>query len=228
MAASDRRPLRDVDVPALGAHALAFHRDGVASSELAIPPIDTQVAGSTLLACVGRGIATAQSMPTDNKGSAFRQVGDARRYTLWPQSGTALYACEKAVGGVGHVIAVRKPVPADETTLSVVEVTHGGRIVDVAWNEVPAGGPATSRGVRTHGPAVLVAWWWGDADVRLGKTAEPDQGFAVIDAVLFEGALVQCAVAVRKVHEAGTYRVTWTSTPRQGAQLWIIAVESSA
>jgi hypothetical protein len=74
---------------------------------------------------------------------------------------------------------------------------------------------------------VLVAWWWGDADVRYNKTAVPDSGFSVIDSVLAEGALVQCAVAVRQVDSAGTYHVTWNATPLQGAQLWIVAVQTS-
>jgi hypothetical protein len=36
---------------------------------------------------------------------------------------------------------------------------------------------------------------------------------------------VQCAVAAKNVTAAGTYNVTWTSTPVQGAQLWLIAVQ---
>jgi len=53
----------------------------------------------------------------------------------------------------------------------------------------------------------------------------PDNGFVVVDSVLAAGALVQCAVAVREVADAGTYDVTWTATPTQGAQLWIVAVQ---
>jgi hypothetical protein len=39
------------------------------------------------------------------------------------------------------------------------------------------------------------------------------------------GSFVQCAVAVKNVITPGTYNVTWTSTPVQGAQLWLIAVQ---
>jgi hypothetical protein len=46
-----------------------------------------------------------------------------------------------------------------------------------------------------------------------------------VDAVLESGALVQCAVVVRHVTEAGRYDVTWHAYPEQGAQLWLVAVE---
>jgi hypothetical protein len=97
----------------------------------------------------------------------------------------------------------------------------------VRWREVMSGQPPTSASVTTTGPALLVAWWWGDAGVDLDKTAVPDNGFTVIDAVLASGALVQCAVAVRQVGVAGTYNLTWTSTPQQGAQLWLAAVQAA-
>jgi hypothetical protein len=32
-------------------------------------------------------------------------------------------------------------------------------------------------------------------------------------------------VAAKNVSAAGTYDVTWTSDPEQGAQLWLIAVQ---
>jgi len=36
---------------------------------------------------------------------------------------------------------------------------------------------------------------------------------------------VQCAVAVKEVSAAGEYEVTWTATPRQAAQLWLMALQ---
>jgi hypothetical protein len=53
----------------------------------------------------------------------------------------------------------------------------------------------------------------------------PDNGFTVVDDLLEPGNLVQGAVAVKNVTVAGTYDVTWTSTPVQGAQLWLVAVQ---
>ncbi|MDM0074861.1 hypothetical protein QTH90_10750 [Variovorax sp. J2P1-59] len=211
--------------PALGAHALNFNRDGVTSSSLSTPAMSTRATGSTLLACVGRGLLAAPA-PTDNVGNAFVQLGAPHIYTLWPSSGTSLHACEKARGMAGHVVTVAKPKVTDETTLSVVEIANGGSVRDVQWREVLSGQPLTSASVTTIGPALLVAWWWGDAGVDQDKTAVPDNGFSVIDSVLASGALVQGAVAVKQVSVAGTYNVTWASTPQQGAQLWLVAVQA--
>jgi hypothetical protein len=159
--------------------------------------------------------------------NAFVQVGATHTYTLWPSSGTALYACAQARGGAGHVLTVAKPQPSDETTLSVIEITNGGVVRDVQWREVLSGQPLTSASVTTTGPALLVAWWWGDAGVSGNKTAVPNNSFVVVDSILDSGALVQCAVAVRQVSAAGSYNLTWTSTPTQGAQLWIAAVQAA-
>ena len=64
-----------------------------------------------------------------------------------------------------------------------------------------------------------------DAPEPDDKTATPDNGWNVVDWVLLSGALVQCAVAVREVTDAGSYDVTWQATPTQGAQMWLIAVQ---
>lgn len=220
-------PAPSPGAPALGAHNLVYNRDGVSVDPLSTQAMATQASGSTLLACVGRGVISSHRVPTDNKGNSFAQQGAAHAYTNWGNSGTALYACVAAAGGAGHVVTVAKPVPADETTLSVVEIVGGGILRDVQWREVLLGNPITTPSVTTRGPAVIVAWWWGDAGVDRNKTAEPDNGFAVVDSILLSGALVQCAVAVRVVSAAGTYSTTWTATPAQGAQLWIAAVEAA-
>jgi hypothetical protein len=211
--------------PRLGAHDLAFSRHNISVPQLVTVPLGTETTGSTLLACLGRGNVNAHVAPTDNRGNTFQQIGSARTYTLWPSSGTALYAVARAGGGSGHLVTASKASAFDETTLTVVEVRGAGTIQDVRWSEVLAGSPLTSASVVTTGPALLVAWWWGDADVAGDKTAVPNNGFTVIDSVLAAGELVQCAVATRRVDAAGSYNVTWVSTPTQGAQLWIAAIQ---
>jgi len=188
--------------------------------------LSTSASGSSLLVCVGRGNQAAAATPADNAGNAFVQLDTTHAYTLYPSSGTALFACQAALGMAGHTVTVAKPDPVDEVTLTVVEITGGGLVRDVKWREVLSGQPLTSASVTTTGAALLVAWWWGDAGVDGDKTAVPDSGFAVIDSVLAAGALVQCAVAVKQVAAAGTYNLTWTSTPQQGAQLWLAAVQA--
>jgi hypothetical protein len=214
--------------PALGAHALAFHRyHASAGSPISTPATTTRAAGSvsTYVVSVGRGDITSFVQPTDNKNAVpFPQLGATHKYTNYQNSGTAIYALTSAAGGAGHVFSATKP-PEDEATIAVVEVTNGGAIQDFKWNEPLAGNPQTSLSVTTTGPATLVAFWWGDADSPGEKTAVPNNGFVVTDSILQAGALVQCAAAVKSVSAAGTYDVTWASTPTQGAQLWLVAVQ---
>lgn len=214
----------DATAPAtLGAHALVFQRIDGGRTVMATPELATQATGSTFVVSVGRGDARAFSAPTDNRGNAYQALGTWHPYTRWPSSGTAVYVAAGGTGGAGHVVSTTTPAN-DEVTLSVVEV-KGRAVVDAQWAEVLAGTPLTSPKVTTTGPATLVAFWWGDAGVQGDKTAVPDAGFAVVDSVLASGALVQAATAVKQVTQAGTYEVTWTSTPQQGAQLYLLAVQ---
>lgn len=213
--------------PGLGAHSLTFHRyyapanpSTIRTAEMATAP-----SGSTIVVGVGRGNLGAHRLPSDNKGNAsYQQLGEAHAYTNWPYSGTALYAFPSMTGGEGHVVSAATP-PEDEVTLAAVEVREGSYVAAFEWNEVLAGSPLRSRSVTTTGPATLIAFWWGDAGVAEDKTAVPNNGFVVVDSALASGELVQCAVAVKNVSEAGTYDVTWTATPRQGAQLYLVAVQ---
>ncbi len=211
--------------PGPGAHALAYFRVESHAVTLTTPAMATRPSGSTIVASVGRGAASAFALPTDNQGNTpYRQLGTSHTYTLWPSSGTALYTFTGASGGANHLVSVSTPYD-DELTLAAVEVIDGTVIQDQQWNEVLAGNPLTSRSVTTTGPATLVAFWWGDANADGDKTATPELGFTTVDSILLAGSLVQCAVAVREVAAAGTYSVTWTATPVQGAQLWLVAVQ---
>jgi hypothetical protein len=69
--------------------------------------------------------------------------------------------------------------------------------------------------------------WWGDGFVYR-MTAVPNNGFKVIDSYLElpPNSAVQCAVASKQVAAAGTYNVTWTGTPAQGAILWLFAFQA--
>lgn len=68
--------------------------------------------------------------------------------------------------------------------------------------------------------------WGGDAS-GLAHTAMPGDGFRVIDSYLALGPTsgIQIAIAAKQVSAAGTYSVTWTATPPQGATCYLIAVE---
>jgi hypothetical protein len=183
----------------------------------------TKPTNSTIVVSVGRGNRFVHAAPSDNKGNAFTLLGQDQKYTRYPDSGTALYAGANITGGANHVISTTTP-SEDEITFAAVEVVNGTRVQQFEWNE-QLQAPLTSRSVTTTGPATLVAFWWGDAPEPQNKTAVPNNGFFVIDSILQSGALVQCAVAVKNVTAAGTYDVTWTATPAQGAQLWLVAIQ---
>lgn len=183
---------------------------------------------------VGRGSTTLFAAPTDtvNPGP-YSQVGAVQPYVHPNEfSGTALYARLGASGGPGFAVHDTTGLAPngnyDEITLAAVEVIGGSRIEDFAWNEVVQGSqpvPVTSGNVTTTGPATLVAFWWGDLTATTDQTAIANNGFTVIESALAAGSLVQCAVAVKTVAQAGSYNVTWTATPLQGAQLWLVAVQ---
>lgn len=216
--------------PSAGAHGLSFLKIGDNVNPVSVDLAATQASGSTILVCVGRGLGSAlpnsqHALPTDNAGNApYVQQGTAHAYTLWTNAGTALYAFSGATGRPLHRISVpNSPDATDEVTLAVVEVRNGRRI-QAKWVERLAPDPLTSDTITTTGPATLVAFWWGDGGVTV-HTAVPGNGFTPVDSLLISAQIVQCAVAVRDVATAGTYSVTWTATPVQGAQLWIVAVE---
>ncbi len=211
--------------PGLGAHGLSFFRyDTNSPTTISSPSLSTQATNSTMIVSVGRGNFAAFALPTDSKGNVPYQRLDAEHtYTRYSSSGTGAYAFPAFSGGSDHQVRTTTPSD-DEITLAAVEVINAGTVHQVVWNEVLTA-PVTSRSVTTTGPATLVAFWWGDANEDLPKTATPNNDFVVIDSILKAGLLVQCAVAVKNVSAAGTYDVTWTATPAQGAQLWLIAVQ---
>ena len=216
--------------PTVGVHAVTnydFGQNGNLS--IATRALNTQPSGSTMLVCIGRGDINAfTQVPSDNKGNTpYVQLGSTHAYDpLYPNSGTALYGFPSAAGGAGHVVTA-STVAHDEVTLDVVEIKNGGVIHDYKWNEVLQGNPLTSLDVTTTGPATLVAFWWGDGNQYFAHTAVPDGGFTVIDSILPMGSYVQTAVATKDVTNAGSYHVTWNSGGNEGAQLWLVAVQST-
>jgi hypothetical protein len=223
-------------MPGLGAHGMSFyHLDDPGhrgAQSISTPALTTQSSGSTIVVSVGRGDNTLFALPTDNKGNTpYQQLGTMHPYDpLYLESGTALYAFTSASGGpdfkVSTTTGLNHKNQDDEITLAAVEVIEGTRIQAFEWNEV-ANPPLTSSSVTTTGPATLIAFWWGDGfpDTE-PQTAIPGNGFMRVDKNVEElHSFVQCAVAFKNVADAGTYNVTWTATPQQGAQMWLIAVQ---
>ncbi|TMQ20178.1 MAG: hypothetical protein E6J91_04570 [Deltaproteobacteria bacterium] len=222
-------------MPGAGAHGMRFYHLGDPSapstSSITTPAMTTQATGSTIVVSVGRGDDTLFALPTDTRGNApYQQQGQMHPYARWPDSGTALYAFPSARGGTGFQVTTSTGDNArgqlDEVTLAAVEVIEGTRIKDAQWIERTSP-PLTSPSVTTDGPATLVAFWWGDGfPDTTPQTASPNNGFVVVDTNVEQlHSYVQCAVAVKNVKDPGSYNVTWTATPVQGAQPWLIAVQ---
>jgi hypothetical protein len=213
----------------VGAHSVVFQRMHTGSASLETGPLQIHTANGLFVIGIGRGQFSAFQPPFERtSGTAAQALGKAHTYSKYPESGAALYTLAVPTNSQPPVIATNTP-PQDEVTLAAVEVART-KIVDVKWSEAFPGklfGRYTvrSESVTTTGPATLVAFWWGEAGIRYAQTAVPDGGFKVLGSVLEAGSLVQCAVAVKEVAAAGKYSVRWTATPRQAAQLWLIALQ---
>jgi hypothetical protein len=179
-----------------------------------------------MLVFVGKGSIYNLAPPIDNKGnSPYVQVGAINQYKKWPGEGTTTYAFNSMAGGANHVISVNDSNVWDEVSFAAVEIRNGGVIQDHKWNEVLNSPTQTSLSVTTTGPATLVAAWFGDDSSSTPSNPVPNNGFTVVEAVTGAVETVQMVVATRDVPAAGTYNVTWTTTPVQGAQLYLVAVQ---
>jgi hypothetical protein len=211
--------------PSLGAHDIRFimTEENRTTTQISTVPLTTQTTGSVIVTSVANGTFTALRAPIDNKGNSYAQVGTAHTYgVLYPDSGTALYADTTATGGANHIITAPQPDTGQEITFAAVEVRNAST-VNAVWN-YPTSAPVTSLSITTTGPAVLIAFWWGDGGADVDHTAAANNGFNVIGSVFGLGSLIQCAVATKTVAAAGTYNVTWTSLD-PGAQLYLVAVQ---
>lgn len=225
-----RDPVRAATPPepgraTLGVHTLVGQEDGHAQSVARTPPLMTEADGSSFLA-FSAGYATNTTGPVDDKGNQWQSCGEPVVYEGYGgRFDVKAYLVLDGQGGPNHLVWIEKPgEPSGELTMPVVEIRDAGRLVDAARNYAPSGTQLACDTVTTDGPALLVAFWWGDSGA-LRHTAEPDNGFAVIERFteLPPASAVQCVVAVREVDAAGTYGVTWATAPAQGAALWLFA-----
>lgn len=238
--------------PALGAHTLLVQTEGKGVSPAVSTPVTTDANGSSLLVLVSSYTSNSDD-PTDSYSNTWKQLGPSVVYNGYDgKFNVRAYVALSAKGGAGHTVSVPKSgITVGEISVPFIEIRHAAVLKDVAqnypvpgtvgrvanklarvWHDV-AGNPSvsstslTSGSVTTTGPATLIAVWWGDATVY-SMTAVPDNGFKVIDSFLElpPNSGTQCAVAFRQVATAGTYNVTWTGSPAQGAILWLFAFQS--
>ncbi|WP_426703029.1 hypothetical protein ACPPVV_08570 [Rhodanobacter sp. Col0626] len=215
--------------PSLGAHTLLAQSEGLGISPAVTAPIATQPHGSSLIVFNG-GYSSASAPPVDNYANRWKQLGHTVRYGngYGDSFDVKAYLALSAKGGANHTVSIAKPdQAAGEISMPFIEIRQAGVLQDVAQNYPQASLVMTSGRVTTTGPAALVAVWWGDGGVKR-MTAVPNNGFAVIDSFLElpDNSGVQCAVAFKQVRAAGTYDVSWTGVPVQGAILWLFAFQS--
>lgn len=214
--------------PMLGSHVLLWHEDGSGPATAVTPAIDTQASGSSLLA-FSAGYASNTSLPIDNKGNAWTPLGAPVVYRGYNgQFDVKAYVVASAHGGSGHQLSIAKNgVPFGEITIPFIEIRQSAGLHAIAQN-YPASAPVvTSGSVTTSAAATLVAVWWGDA-TGLQHSAIPNNGFSIIEnfVSLPPNSAVQCVVAVRQVGAAGTYNVSWSQSPSEGAILWLLAYQA--
>jgi hypothetical protein len=214
--------------PALGAHTLLTHSEGMGVTPAVSSPINTQAEGSSFIVLNGGYVKNAVG-PVDSYANRWKRVGDNVVFRGYDGAfDVTAYVALAGKGGSGHSVRIDKSgYPVGEITVPFVEVTHAGVLKDMAQNYPAPGLVLTSGKVTTTGPATLIAIWWGDAGVK-NMTARPNNGFTVVDSYLLlpENSGVQCAVAYRQVTQAGTYEVSWVGSPIQGAILWLFAFQS--
>jgi hypothetical protein len=213
----------------LGAHTLLGQEDGLGANPAVTAPIDTAANGSSFVA-FSAGYASNTLGPTDNFGNVFAPLGSPVVYDGYNgQFDVKAYLVLDGQGGPGHRASiVKNGVPTGELTLPFVEIRNGQRLQDVQRNYPLQGSALVSEYVHTTGPALLLAFWWGDG-TGLVHQALPGEGFAIIEnfVMLPPQSAVQSVVAYRQVQQAGRYRVTWSETPDQGAALWLFAFQSA-
>jgi hypothetical protein len=187
----------------------------------------TTVTGSTLLAVVGMGVLANMHPPRDNRGNTFRELLPRHNYVNWSGSGQQLYAATQIRGGKGHVVTETMPDVNDEVTLSVIEIRGARRISAASVVEQASSGPVKSAKVTTTGPAILVAWWWGDGGTvqTSATTSACWSRVHSLERAQAETGVVQTELAAKAVSAAGSYSITWSSDPDQGAVVYLVAVE---
>lgn len=224
----------------LGAHTFDFQKFGFANRSANLV-LNTQASGSVVIISSGGKSSDITQTWTNSLGSVTK-VSTVVDYPDFAGYGTQIG--KAAGGGTGQTFHI--PVSTDDENTSFateVIVTGTPRVTAVNANvsNSSGGSTVTSANITVDGPAFLIADWWGSSPVvppfsspspGVGTpyTAVPNNGFTVIDSYLVNNEFgeVQAARAVKMVPAAGTYNVTWTHSPNQGAQTWIIAVQAPA
>ena len=213
--------------PQLGAYTYVGQEEGSGTNPATTSAIATGATGSSFIT-LRAGYTDNNTKPTDSKANRWMPMGGAQYQPYGGTFDAQVFIASRGAGGSGHTVSFSKPGhPTGEITIPLIEVI-GGRLVDFSLVNIGTGNTLLSGSVTVGGPALLVAFWLGDA-AGLNHTAAPNNGFSnfISFGTLPPNSAVQMFVASRQVSAAGTYNVTWTETPDQGAILVLAAFSDS-
>jgi len=214
----------------VGAHGYVQQNYGSGSNPAQVT-LSTQASGSSFLLGMGGRITDIDNGPSDNHSNAYSQIGSITDYTDWANYGTAMWWARQGAGGAGHTFS-QFVTTSDEITVFALELKGVQRLHTQSFSQrgnTGATSTQTSGSVTTSQASILVAFWWGSGPAAgQNHSASPNNGFQLLD---FFGTdnpqgYVQGGVAYRYAATPGTYDVTWTHSPVQGAQLWLLAFEA--
>lgn len=202
----------------IGAHGKVVQLYGAGSNPAQVTLTTTN--GSTFLVFIGGKSSDIDTGPTDNKGNTYARVDVVREYPDYAGYGQAVWITRNAVGGASHTFSTFVTA-FDECTMMVVEVKGAPFVASKAFSTQANSGAGATQNV---GPVVATAecaflsTWAGAGPVGTNHTASANQGLAELE---FYGTdnpngYVQMELA-GAVKSAGSYTVTWSHTPNQGA-----------
>lgn len=221
--------------PALGVHNSRADISGAGGNPDPAPvTLSGTSSGSTRVIFVG-GSFSETSTPTDSLGSTVTKYGTNQGYAggLWPDFGVQTYVVNNAAGSGSYTVSVDKSnsFPLGEISVAVLEAaTSGTRTIVQSQGNIAAQGAGvgySSPSITTTGPAIIFAYWSGDADSPVNpKDVSASAGWTIIESAFISStSYVQFAVAYRQVSGAGTYSLTWTPVANQGAVMSMVAVQ---
>lgn len=229
----------------IGAHGIDFQPFPYSDRD-ALATIDTQATGSIVIIAGGGKSSDLGLGWTENKSNTIRKLSAVLDYPDFGGYGTQIGVTNNPMaGGSGHAFTVQV-ANEDESTIFVDEAIGARRVsfIHASFNDTSPGTTVSIGPLVVDGPAVLFAYWFGASPVNppftgtsgphgtgVGTpyTAVPNNGFTVLDANLnnFENGEVQAAAAAKVVSVGGSYSVTWTHSPAQGAELWLVAAQAA-
>lgn len=226
-----------VDIGAHGKDVVLFAAESAGNATVTLT---TQATGSMFLVVVFGNLNDFDTeSPSDNKGNTYKQLiptggtapggasAGSREYTLYPGYGGACWVTgPNATGGSSHTFS-KSFGNFDEMTMFVVEILRGKIVRAIKWNHPASGSAITSQSITTELSSFVVAATSGDAPVGQDHTLSANNGY---DQLEFYGTDVSNGYIQAGLHgdvkdTAGTYSVTFTWTPTQGAMIFHLAFE---